>query len=131
MAIEQFPFVAYLDRRVLHWPEYLVRIAVDDGRQSSVIRAGAVNFGTHRIRRRRIGNVDGGNRKRLQRETQVEVRHPKLPGLRPKGACASIHAAVAAGLDFVIVEADAAIEDQDIMIIRAIDEIPTRGVDGD
>src|SRR5580693_201050 len=131
MTVEQLPFVADLDRRILLRPEYLVRVAGDDGRQSAVVRAGAVKFSAYRVRRRRIGKIDAGYRDRLPRDAEVEIRHQEIRGLLPEDARNSFRGAKTAGFDIVVIVADAAIEDQDIVVIRAIDQISARGVDGD
>ena len=56
--VEQLPFGADLDRLVLFRPEDLVGIAVQRRRQAAILRAGAVELGADRVRRRRIGDID-------------------------------------------------------------------------
>src|SRR6266702_7806181 len=122
MAIEQFPLGPKLDRLVLLGPEDLVRAAVENRRNAAIGRARAVKLGTHRIRRRRISRIDTAVRQRLQRYTEVEVRQPELGALRAE-RLDSADRAVAAGLDGVVVVADAAVEDDEIAVVRAIHRI--------
>ena len=82
--VEQLPFGADFDRLVLLRPEDLVRIAVERGRQATILRAGAIEFGADRVRRRRIGRIDAAIRQRLQRQAEVEVRHAVLLLLRAR-----------------------------------------------
>ena len=82
MAIEQLPFGADLDRLVLFRPEDLVVSAGEDRSEAAIGRAGAVEFGADRIRRRRIGDIDAAVRQRLQGQAEIEIRHPELRRLR-------------------------------------------------
>src|SRR6185437_11478142 len=134
VAIEQLPLVADFDRGVLLRPEYLVRAAIDDGRESTVVRAGAVELGAHRIRRSRIGDIDAGDRQRLYRGAEIEVRHSEIRSLVAPGAHRSRRRAYVGPttrLDAVVVVTDPAVEDDQIVVVGGIDQVTAHGIDGD
>ena len=132
MPVEQLPLGADLDRLVLFRPENLIRIAVEGSGRGRHMRAGAVEFGAHRVRRRRIGDIDAAVRHRLQRQAEVEVRHADIARPASRRDWPTLFTrAKAARLDVVVVEANAPVEDDHVIVVGAIDDVDALGVDGD
>src|SRR5438445_8690291 len=127
MTIEQLPFGADFDGLVLLRPEDLIVAAGEGWIEAAIGRAGAVELSTDRVCRSRIGHIDAAVRQRFEREPEIEVGDQEFRGLLAERAIRGITGC----LDAVIVVAETAIEDQEVMIVRAIHDIAADRIDTD
>ena len=93
--------------------------------------AGTIEFGADRVRRGRVGGVNAAVRQRLEGDAEIEVRQSVLLVLRVENVRYAVHGAEAAGLDVVIVIANAAIEDHEVIVVGGVEQIEALRIDGD
>src|SRR5690242_9060094 len=130
MSIEQLPLGADLDRLVLFGSKDLGVAAIEDRRETAIGGAGAIEFSAYRVCRRRISDIDAAVRLRLEGEAEIEVRDSEVRRLLAEDG-PTTNGAVTGRLDRVIVIANAAIQNDEVMVVGGIEDIAALRVDAD